>query len=111
MLNYRALHLQRISEKESFLIKLSWIQVRVEHINYYLLPAKLKAAPLRSPVQAGQKIIVMRKREKIRTVLTTVNVPIYLIPVIKQKPVKALAFPTAGIFSFSLSRVLLPPTE
>jgi hypothetical protein len=52
----------------------------------------------------------MRKREKNPTVLTTFNTPIYLIPRNKQKPVKAIAT-AAGVFSFSLSCVLLPPTE
>ncbi|WP_183557473.1 hypothetical protein [Mucilaginibacter sp. SP1R1] len=53
----------------------------------------------------------MRKREKIHTVLITGNIPIYLIPAIEQKPVKALAPPIAGVFSFSLSGVLVPSTE
>ncbi|WDF75935.1 hypothetical protein PQ469_18765 [Mucilaginibacter sp. KACC 22773] len=53
----------------------------------------------------------MRKREKIHAVLIAVNTPIYLIPASQQKPVKVIAFPTAGVFSFSFSRVLLPPTE
>jgi hypothetical protein len=53
----------------------------------------------------------MRKREKIHTILTTVHTPIYLIPGTRQKSVKAIAAVTAGVFSFSLARVLLPPTE
>jgi hypothetical protein len=46
----------------------------------------------------------MRKREKIHTVLTNVNTPIYLIPGTQQKPVKTIAAVTAGVFSFSLTR-------